>query len=111
MPDPAEPFETWLLHRVAEAAENREVSADLLAEVHAALAEARTRPPEARDALMLMDLAERVHLPADHLTALLATVRAQPPAARERLLRRFVEAWLMQQREAYDADHPGGKDG
>jgi len=26
----AQPFETWLLHRVAEAVENREVSATLL---------------------------------------------------------------------------------
>ena len=30
VPDPVDPFETWLLHRVAEAVENREVSADLL---------------------------------------------------------------------------------
>ena len=58
-----------------------------------------------------MELPERVNLPVDHLTELLATVRAQPPAARERLLRRFVEAWLMQQRELYDADHHGGDDG
>jgi hypothetical protein len=45
MPDPAAPFETWLLHRVAEAAENREVSADLLTEIHAALAEVRAGLP------------------------------------------------------------------
>jgi len=111
MPDPAAPFETWLLHRVAEAAENREVSADLLTEIHAALAEVRAWPPEARDALTLMDLAERVHLPVDHLTELLVTLQAQPPTARERFLRRFVEAWLMQQREAYDTDRPGENDG
>jgi len=30
---------------------------------------------------------------------------------RELLLRRFVEAWLTQQRDAYDADHHGGDDG
>lgn len=111
MPDPTEPFETWLLHRVAEAVEGREVSADLLTEFHAALAEIRARPPEARDALTLMELAERVHLPVDHLTELLATLPAQPSAARERFLRRFVEAWLMQQRELYDADQHGGGDG
>jgi len=64
VPDPTEPFETWLLHRVAEAVEGDEVSATLLTELHAAIAEARARPPEARDALALMDLAERVNLPA-----------------------------------------------
>jgi hypothetical protein len=65
MPDPAEPFETWLLHRVAEAVEGREVSADLLTDLHAAIADARARPPEARDALARMELVERVNLPAD----------------------------------------------
>jgi hypothetical protein len=37
--DPTDPFETWLLHRVAEAVEAAEVSADLLADIHAAMAE------------------------------------------------------------------------
>jgi hypothetical protein len=55
--DPTAPFETWLLHRVAEAVEGREVSAELLTDLHAAIAEVRARPPEARDALALMDLA------------------------------------------------------
>ena len=86
MPDPTEPFETWLLRRVAEAVEGGEVSATLLKELHAAIAEARERPAEARDALALMDLAERVNLPVDHLTELLATLQAQPTVARERFL-------------------------
>jgi hypothetical protein len=98
VPDPTEPFETWLLHRVADAVEGAEVPADLLTELHAAIA-------EARDALALMDLAERVNLPVDHLTELLAALQALPTVARERFLRRFVEAWLVQQREAYEADH------
>ena len=106
-----EPFETWLLHRVAEAVEGDEVSGDLLTDLHAAIAEARARPPEARDALALMELAERVNLPVDHLTELLAALEAQPTVARERFLRRFVEAWLVHQREAYDADQHGGEDG
>jgi hypothetical protein len=57
------------------------------------------------------DLAEWVNLPVDHLAELLATLQTQPPAVRERFLRRFVEAWLIHQREAYDADHHGGDDG
>ena len=65
MPDPAESFETWLLRRIADAVEAREVSADLLAEIHAEIAEARERPPDTRDTLALMELADRVNLPLD----------------------------------------------
>lgn len=111
MSDPTDPFETWLLHRVAEAVEAGEVSADLLAEIHAEIADARERPAEERCALALMELAERVHLPVDRLTELLATLEAQPTVTRELLLRRFVEAWLMHQREECEADHHGGDDG
>jgi len=111
MPEPTDPFETWLLHRVAEAVEGAEVSADLLTELQAEMAEARAQPREARDTLALMDLAERVNLPADELSDLLATLEAQPTEARERFLRRFVEAWLVQQRELYDAEQHGGNDG
>ena len=111
MPDPADAFEPWLLHRVAEAVEGDEVSADLLTDLHAAFAEVRARPPEARDALALMELAERVNLPVDYLTELLATLEGQPIEMRERFLRRFVEAWLVHQREAYDVDQHGGEDG
>jgi hypothetical protein len=109
--DPAEPFETWLLHRVAEAVEAGEVSADLLAKIHAEIADARERSPDERHALALMELAERVHLPVDRLTELLATLEAQPTVTRGLVLRRFVEAWSAHQRETYEADHHGGDDG
>jgi hypothetical protein len=111
MADPTEPFETWLLHRIAEAVEAGEVSADLLAGIQSAMAETRGRSPDERHALALMEFAERVNLPVDRLTELLATLEAQPTVTRERILRRFVEAWLMHQREAYEADHHGGYDG
>jgi HAMP domain-containing protein len=110
MPDPPAAFETWRLHRVAHAVEAGEVSADLLADIHAAMAATYARPPEARHALALMELAERVNLPVDRLTELLATLEAQPPTVRERFLRRFVEAWLIQQREAYEPEQHGGDD-
>ncbi len=80
------------------------MSAELLTELHAAIAEVHARPPEARDTLALMELAERVNIPVDELTELLATLEAQPTEERERFLRRFVEAWLVQQRDAYDAE-------
>ena len=58
-----------------------------------------------------MELTERVNLPVDELTELLAALEAQPPDARERFLRSFVEAWLIHQGEAYDAEQHGGDDG
>ena len=111
MRDPTEPFETWLLRRVAEDIEGNEVSADLLTELRAALAEVRARPPEARGSLALMELAERVNLPVGHLRELLAALERQPTVTRERIRRRLVEAWLIQQRQAYYTDRPGGDDG
>ena len=111
MSDPADTFETWLLHRVAEAVEGAEVSAELLTELHAVLAEVRARPPEAREALAFIDLVERANLPVDDVTELRAFLREQPPVAREQFLRRFVEAWLVQQREDYYAEQHGGEDG
>lgn len=42
---------------------------------------------------------------------LLATLEAQPSVTRGLLLRRVVEAWPTQQRQAYEADHYGGDDG
>jgi hypothetical protein len=88
-PDPADAFETWLLRRVAEAVEGAEVSADLLTELQAEIADARARPPDTRDTLALMELAERVSLPVDHLTELLATpvARRSRTDAMTRLLR------------------------
>ena len=111
MADPAAPFATWVLHRVADAVEGAEVSAELLTELHDVMAEVRARPPEAREALAFIDLVERANLPVDDVTELLAFLRTQPPVAREQVLRQFVEAWLVQWRDADHAEHPGGDDG
>jgi hypothetical protein len=67
--------------------------------------------PNERHALALMALADGVNLPVDRLMELLAILEAQPTVTRELFLRRFVEAWLIHQREAYNADHHGGGDG
>ncbi len=74
------------------------------------MVERRRLPEPERQALALMELADRVNLSVDRLTELLATLEAQPTATRELVLRRFVEAWLMHQREAYEADHGGHDD-
>jgi hypothetical protein len=67
-------FEAWLLHRVAQAVEAGEVSAELLTDLQAEIAEARERPPDARHAVAIQELAERFDLTVNQFKALLATV-------------------------------------
>ena len=110
-PDPAEPFETWFLERVARAVEARDVSANLLTDLRAEMAEAHGRPSDEWHTLAVQELAERFDLSVDRLTELLAALEAQLSVTREAFLRRFVEAWLMQQRDAYEANHNGGDNG
>jgi phytoene/squalene synthetase len=100
-PDPADAFETWLLRRVAEAVEGGEVPANLLTDLQAEIAEAREREPDERQALAIQELAERFGLPVERLTELLAALEAQPHTTRDLRLRRFVEAWLAEQRAEY----------
>ena len=75
------------------------------------MAEIRAGPPEARETLAFIDLVERANLPVDDVTELRAFLRAQPPLARERFFRQSVEAWLVQWREADDAEPHGGNYG
>jgi len=111
VPDQTDAFETWLLQRVAHAVEAGEVSADLLTDLQAEMAEAHGRPSEEWHTLAVQELAERFDLSVDRLTELLAALEAQLSVTREAFLRRFVEAWLMQQRDAYEANHNGGDNG
>ena len=97
MPDLAEPFETWLLHRVAQAVEAREVSADLLTELQAEMERARGLPQEEGHFLAVQDIAERFGLPVDQAEKLLGALEAQPTVPRELLMRRSVETWLRGQ--------------
>ncbi len=107
VPDPLEPFETWLLQRVAQAVEDDEVSTTLLTELQAELAAAHAKPREEQHALAIHELAARCGFSVDQMRELLETLEGQPSAARERFLRRFVEAWLVQQRELYDTREHG----
>ena len=77
------------------------MSADLLTDLQAEITEARGRPSDERHKLAVQEFAERFDLPVNRLNELLATLEAQRSVTRELLLRRFVEAWLAQQREVY----------
>ena len=107
MPDPTDAFATWLLHRVAQAVEARQVPADLLAELRTKMEGAKDLPQEEGHALAVQDIAERVGLSEDRVEKMLEALEAQPAVTQELVLRRFVEAWLAQQRERYRAEEHG----
>ncbi len=109
MPDPTEPFEPWLLRRVAHAVEAGEVSTDLVAELGSEMERARELPQEEGHALAVQDIAERLGLPAGYAERMLGALEVQPTVTRELLLRRIVEAWLEGQRTAYDTQQTAGK--
>jgi len=103
MPNPAEAFEAWLLHRVAHAVEAGEVSADLLSALHQEMEAARELPPAEGHAVALQEIAKRLDVPVERIEHLLAVFEARPTVTRQLLLRRLVEAWLEGEREAYRA--------
>jgi len=104
--DPTEAFETSLLHRVAQAVEAGEVSADLLTDLRSEMERARALSQEEGHALSVQDIAKRLGLPAGEVETMLATLEAQPAATREAVLRRIVEAWLAEQRKTYRSGPP-----
>jgi len=99
--DPTGAFESWLLHRVEQAVEAREVSADLLTDLQAKMEAARDLPQEEGHALAVQGLAERLGLPVNQAETMLAALKAQPTVIRESVLRRIVEARLAGQRKAH----------
>ena len=107
MPDPLETFEPWLLHRVAQAVEAGEVSADLLTELRAEIDAARERPQEEGHAAAIQHVADLAGVPEEEAAKSLAAIEAQPSVTRELLMRRIAEAWLEGQRKAYRARREG----
>lgn len=88
MPDPAEPFETWLLQRVARAVEAREVSADLLVDLRTEVAATHERHSGGQHNAAVHELAECLGLSVDRLTEMLSALDGQSNMAREFVLRR-----------------------
>ena len=99
-------FESWLLHRVAHAVEAGEVPADLLADLRTEIEGARALSQAQGHALAVQGIATRVGLPVPQVETTLAALEAQPAGTRGLLLRQFVEAWLVQQREEYGQGEP-----
>ena len=96
-PNTIDSFESWLLHRVAQAVEAGEVSADLLAELRAEMERARELLQEEGRALAVQDIAERLGLPTGQTKKMLATLEAQSRARGDLLLRHIVEERLRNQ--------------
>ncbi len=96
--EPLENFESWLLHRVAQAVEAGEVSAALLEELHGEVEAARERTQEEGHAEAVRDIAESLEIPLEQTERGLRALEAQPTVTRELLMREIVEAWLQGQR-------------
>ncbi len=86
-PEPMERFEAWLLHRVAQAVEAGEVSADLLADLQAEFETARDRPQQEGHAAAVQHLADLTGLPEGQAVASWTAIERQPLGTREMLLR------------------------
>ncbi len=100
-PPPIGNFQTWLLHRVAQAVEAGEVPADLLTELQAEIETARTIPQDVGDAAAIRQIADLAEVPEEEAAKTLAAIEAQPNVTQELLMRRIAEAWLAGQRDAY----------
>jgi len=96
-----EPFETWLLRRVAQAVEAGEVPADLLTELQAEVEAAKNLPQEEGHARAVGEVAERLGIPVGEVEQGLSALEAQPGVTRELVMRQIAEAWLDGQGKAY----------
>jgi hypothetical protein len=101
MPKPLEGFESWLLHRVAQAVEAGDVPADLLTELQGACEAARTMPQEEGHARAVQDIAEQLGIPVEEAAQGLKALEAQPSVTRELLMREIAERWLEGQRREW----------
>jgi hypothetical protein len=87
-------FESWLLHRVAQAVEAGEVSVDLLTELQSEFDAARARPQEEGRVAAIQHIVDLAGVQEEEAAQTLAAVEAQPNVTRELLMRRIAEAWL-----------------
>lgn len=98
-PGPIEDFESWLLHRVAQAVEAGEVPADPLIDLQAEFDAARERPQDEGYAAAVQHIADLAAVPEKEAVQTLGAIEARPKVTRD-AERRFVEAWLEGQRTA-----------
>ncbi len=100
-PGSPEPFERWLVRRVAGAVEAGEVPAALLTELQEEFEAAREKPREESHAAAIRQIANLAGVPVAEARGVLEAIEAQPVVTRELLLRRFADAWLKGQQNAY----------
>ena len=85
--EPLEDFESWLLHRVAQAVEAGEVSADLLTELQGECEAAKERPQDEGEAAAIRQVADLVGISEERAAKVLSAIDAGKTVARQRLLR------------------------
>ncbi len=91
-PELMDAFETWLIRLVAQAVEAGEVSADLLAELHAKFKASREKPAERSHAEAVLDITVELQMPPEQVEAGLAAIEAQPRVVRELRMGGIAEA-------------------
>ena len=106
--EPREPFESWLLSRVAQAVEADEVPEALLTDLHAEIAAAKERSQNEADVAAVRQIADLAGVDPEQAAEVLAAMEAQPEVTRELVLRQIAEAWLEGQRKAYQHQHETG---
>jgi hypothetical protein len=85
IPESMKGFESWLLRRVAQMVEARDVPANLLTELQAEFAAARERPQAQSHADAVLDIALELAMPVEEMEAVLgAQGRRAPVPARQR---------------------------
>ncbi len=104
--EPGEPYDAWLLRRVAEAVEADEVPGELLVELQAGFAVARAEPEAAIHVAAIRFIAELAEVPSIRAAEILAAIEAQPEVRRSVMVRRLAEAWLEGQRQQYRRQRP-----
>ncbi len=97
--DPLENFESWLLHRVAQAVEAGDVPGHLFTELRGRIQVAREKPAEVGMADAVRTIAEIAGVSRERAGELLASLETQPTVRREAFLRRVTEVWLEGQRQ------------
>jgi hypothetical protein len=95
-----EPFEVWLLPRVAQAVEAGDVPAELLMELQAEIEAACKEPQEEGHAEAGQDIAEKLSIPLKRAEHMLAGLEAQPSVMRELLMRQVAGGGWRGQGEA-----------
>jgi hypothetical protein len=97
-------FESWLLHRVAQAVEAGDVPGDLLTELQAELVAARESPQGEGHAAANRQIADLADVDREKAAEALAAIEAQPTVTQELMMRRVPKVSVGRHWEIWVVD-------